>query len=595
MKKVSDWSQYHGNIYNDGLATGSPINSKNVQNLKETLLPMEGSILSVPAIVGDYVYVGTANSLGRPGANGGELYKINLKTKETEATFCWTIAQDERDTHGFTGMGNTPAIVNGKVYFLGFNAKLYCLNQSDLSLVWVTDLRNADPDHDQPITNDLGTSEGYPVAAGWSSPCVVNDRVYCGVGEGENPYLYSFVFCLEAQTGDVDWVFCTCKFEKNRANRPNELPEQVVKQPLPKGSKYSLFCDKPVTRGSSVWSSPAYDDQSGLLYFCTGNPQPDGSLPSAGWSNGLVALDAKTGKFHNFFQALKETLYRPSDTDVDVGGSPLIFDLKENGTTTRVVGFGCKSGGYFIVDAQSFKCLKWRQLLPYYNYDPSFPLPPDAPAGKNLQIATVDRHTPANDHSLFQHPTNEESNVNPGENFSGVFGVGAVHPDSGTIFVSIGGPNYHNVSAGLDTPTTPFMRALNLNDPHLEDAWPMEVTHPSQDDPKLTLKKYANVGPTMYSTPNESGLSSPAVVNDVVFCSTSKVGVYAFRVSDGKNLWESVLGSETGGYYGGYGYCLGPAVSGNYVVAGGLIKYVDRNKEGYGGGVLAIYEYNPKT
>ena len=36
-------------------------------------------------------------------------------------------------------------------------------------------------------------------------------------------------------------------------------------------------------------------------------------------------------------------------------------------------------------------------------------------------------------------------------------------------------------------------------------------------------------------------------------------------------LWSDQLGEQTSGINGGYGYCMGPAVCGDYVVAGGLV------------------------
>ena len=64
--------------------------------------------------------------------------------------------------------------------------------------------------------------------------------------------------------------------------------------------------------------------------------------------------------------------------------------------------------------------------------------------------------------------------------------------------------------------------------------------------------------------------------------STSRVAVYAFDANTGKMLWQDRLGNQTGGFKGGYGYCLGPAVAGDYMVAGALIF-------GAAGGVLRIY------
>jgi outer membrane protein assembly factor BamB len=138
----------------------------------------------------------------------------------------------------------------------------------------------------------------------------------------------------------------------------------------------------------------------------------------------------------------------------------------------------------------------------------------------------------------------------------------------------VGGNNYHNIAAGIDSATTPFMRAMHWDT--LADAWAMDDNDPP---------RYVKARPPMYNTDlagAESGLMAPAVANDVVFCSTSKISVYAFNSKTGEMLWEDQLGSQTGGMNGGYGYCMGPAVSGNYVVAGALVA-------GLEGGVLRIY------
>jgi len=115
------------------------------------------------------------------------------------------------------------------------------------------------------------------------------------------------------------------------------------------------------------------------------------------------------------------------------------------------------------------------------------------------------------------------------------------------------------------------MRALDYDT--LKDAWPTDGGDP---------KRYTKARPPMYTNATESGLSSPAVVNDVVFMATTNVSVYAFSVADGTMLWSDQLGEQTTGMNGGYGYCMGPAVCGDYVVAGGLVYGGD-------GGILRIY------
>jgi outer membrane protein assembly factor BamB len=565
MATNTGWWMYHGDPAHTGfVGSGSAINAAALSGGKFGILHtlnVGGSILSVPAVTGGFIYVGLANSREVVGELGGTLLKIELASGSTVSKFTWSIAPNDRDAHGFCGMGCTPSVVGddktGKVYFVGFNAKLYCLNAGDLSLVWTTDLRNRDLAHNQPIQTFDPTADPTvtPPAAGWSAPLVINGCVYLGIGEGENPNINSFVFCLDAATGNVVWIFCTNQFACGLINKPNQLPERVISDiSAPPG--FTVYYGTPLTLGCSVWGCIAYDAKLDRLFCPTGNGQLDGRLPTPGWSNGLLTLDATSGAFKAFYQVPRESNYRDSDIDVDVGASPTLFDLGSR----RVVGVGCKNGSFHVLDADTLAPIKWRQLLPKYN--------------DGTQIPTVDPHPDeVQANTSVQNPriANRQSDVDDSENYSGIYSTAAVHPPSRKIFVGIGGNNYHSVAAGIDTPNTPFMRALDYNT--LADAWPVDSGNPP---------RYTKATPPMFTNSSESGLSSPAVVNDVVFMATTYVSLYAFSVADGTMLFEDRLGEQTGGFNGGYGYCMGPAVCGNYVVAGALVFGGD-------GGVLRIY------
>ena len=605
------WWMYHADPEHTGFVSDSKLNATNVNPKTFTTLftvPLGGPVLSVPSIADGYIYVGLANALQAQGGNGGALHKIDIRSGNIVSTFNWDLGNDSRDIHSFTGMGCTPAVINGRVYFGAFNGKFYCLDQDVLAPVWVTDLRNADLEHNQPITNDasvvssgdipgLGTVDFFnPPAVIWSSPVINKDgsKLYVGCGEGENPALFSFVFCLDTATGKVNWIYCTNKFSDGQENEPNVLPAAAVGvAKLPPG--YSTVDESPIVMGSSVWGAIAYDKDLDRIYCPAGNqqPEPNGNwswdpstqpepppftpeIPSPGYSNGLLSLDAETGEFKAFFQVPPDSNYRPSDIDIDVGGSPVIFNLNNR----KVVGLACKNGSFFVMDADTLKLLNQRQMLPYKN--------------DGTRIETVDSHSNPADGTLNPHIPNELSDKIPNENYSGVFNTGAIHPGSNSgqpissrIFFGMGGPNYHSASPGIDYESTPFMRAIDLESPNLADAWPMDNSDP---------RKYLNTSSTdpttgqtvgMYASAGESGLSSPAVVNDVVFCTTSKVSIYAFNVRDGKLLWNDDLGSQTDGYNGGYGYCLGPAIWKDFVVAGALVF-------GRDGGVLRIYGLAPQ-
>jgi outer membrane protein assembly factor BamB len=557
------WWMYHGDHAHSGyVGSGSAIDAAALSGKKFGILHtlnVGGSILSAPAVTEGFIYVGLANSRAMVGELGGSLLKIELASGSTVARYDWRIAEDERDTHGFCGMGCTPSVVGGFVYFVGFNAKLYCLKAGDLSPVWVTDLREQELVHNQPVHTFYPITDNYPpAAAGWSAPLVVNGLIYLGIGEGENPTLNSFVFCVNAQNGNVVWIYCTNQYVAGKPNRVNDLPAAAIPTGKPIPPMFTVNSTPPVTLGCSVWGCIAYDEKLDRLYCPTGNGVPDKGLttPPIGWANGLLCLDATSGAFKGFYGMPPESNYRVSDIDVDVGASPTLFDLDGR----RVVGVGCKNGSFHVLDADTLAPIKWRQLLPYYN--------------DHSQIPTVDPHpSKAQNDANVQNPriANRESDKDQAENYSGIYSTAAVHPPSRKIFVGLGGNNYHSVAAGIDTPTTPFMRALDYTT--LNDAWPVDTGNPP---------RYAKATPPMFTNSSESGLSSPAVVNDVVFMATTYVSLYAFSVADGTVLFEDRLGEQTGGFNGGYGYCMGPAVCGNYVVAGALVFGGD-------GGVLRIY------
>ena len=231
--------------------------------------------------------------------------------------------------------------------------------------------------------------------------------------------------------------------------------------------------------GCSVWGAIAYDQDLNRIYCSTGNQQPEPTnnwpgegrfkteLPSLGFSNGVLSLDADTGEYKAFFQVPPESNYRVSDTDIDIGSAPVIFDLDGR----KVVALTCKNGGLFILNADTLALIKWRQLLPYQN--------------DGTWIPGVDAH-PLNPNALDPHIGNDESNTTPGENFSGAFNTSAHYPGSADkpqtisprLFTALGGPNYHNASPGIDYQSTPFMRAVDLNSEQLADAWPLDNGDP---------------------------------------------------------------------------------------------------------------------
>lgn len=506
-RRSKDWYMYHHDIHHSGIASGcSNISSRTISSMiLRSTVALDGPVNSIPSVVHGKIYVGTIDSNTHA---GGTLYKIDLHTGNIEGTY-QTIA--DRPAYS-PGIGGSPAIVGGKVYFTAVPGRVYCLDSRTLAEIWVTDLRNADLSHNQPVQNDNADS--------WSSPLVVNGKVYVGCGEGEND-AFGFVYCLNAHNGHVIWLYCTDKFSRTVQNEENIIPASAVPGPLP--PSFRSHADPPV-KGASVWSSCAYDRSLNRIYVGTGNSTAgnDNPLPDAYYGSGVLSLDASSGEFRGFFEPSANSSYRvdpEGDTDVDVPSSPLLFKL--DGKT--ILGLGSKNGSFFLLDAKTMRLISQRQLLPN-------------DAISHNPLPNVDPHPGAR-----------------GENYYGIFGTAAVNYDLGAVFVGIGG-----YAGGIDTPTTPFMRALHWRT--LDDLWLTSTDAVGTNN----VDRYSVPRPPMYTTTGEAGLSSPAVVNDVVFVSTSAPGFYAFDSATGLRLWTATgLGLPSLGTY-----MLGPAIYGNYVVIG---------------------------
>jgi outer membrane protein assembly factor BamB len=246
----------------------------------------------------------------------------------------------------------------------------------------------------------------------------------------------------------------------------------------------------------------------------------------------LLALDASTGEFRGFHQAEPDDSYHPNDDDIDVPGAPTLF-VRSGGE--RVVCYGSKNGSFFLLEPDTLAVLgggaQRRQLLARSGGT-------GHPGNRGTPIAGV------------------ATAGGEQENKWGVMATPAVHSGLGKIYVGLGG--YSGAGEGTKTP---FIRAVDWDDLH--DAWP--VGPPGGDG----VVRYTMATPPVYSHSKEAALSSPAVVNDVVFVSTTDpnrnvMTLYALDAATGLCLWKAP--DEPGG--GWPKYALGPAISGEFVVAG---------------------------
>ena len=511
----ADWWMYHANAEHTGHASGcSGISSGTISHLHlHKRFGVSGAIITIPTSVAGKAYVGTMT-----GGAGGNLYRIDLASGTIEKTFpvpsnCGGVWQ--------SGVCSSPAVVNDRVYFSSVDGLVYCIDADSFTEIWSTDLRHPDPGQDQYVDNSR------PAVGSWPSPLVVNHRVYVGVGLGEDApgpgpsASFGFVYCLSAHHGKVKWLFCTNQFETGVDNNPNVIPPSLVSGRLP--APFTAAAADPPVRGASVWSSCAYERHTNRIFVGTGNPNPDHRLPNELYSSGVLSLDADTGHLHGFYQPAPADSYRPTDDDIDVPCPPTVYTHRNHHHHhRRIVGCGSKNGSYFLLDTATMNLIAKRQLLPYKNDDPAQPLP----------------HV---DHDPFGT-----------ENHSGIYGSAAIDYATGNLFVGLGG-----WGASIDTPNTPFVRAIDWDDLH--DKWPTAVGGDG-------VRRYTTGNPPLYTNQGECGLGSPAIVHDLVFVPTNLPALYAFDTATGAKLWTAP--GLPGGGPGDGTVVIGPAIAGDYVVTG---------------------------
>jgi quinate dehydrogenase (quinone) len=144
-----------------------------------------------------------------------------------------------------------------------------------------------------------------------SAPTVMRDLVMVGgwvydnveVGEPSGA-----VRAFDARTGDLVWAW--------------DLGNPAITKLPPEGESY--------TRGTpNVWSTPAYDEELGLVYLPTGNATPDffgagRTKVAEEYTASVVALDMATGRERWKFQTVHHDLW-----DYDVPAQPALYDVPD--------------------------------------------------------------------------------------------------------------------------------------------------------------------------------------------------------------------------------------------------------------------------
>jgi len=163
------------------------------------------------------------------------------------------------------------------------------------------------------------------------APLVVKDMVILGPATNEAG-ANCWVAAYDVKTGEERWRFYTA---------PTSADQPEAKTWSGDSWKHG---------GSPIWNGGAYDPESNLTYWGTGNPNPgwngDVRLPADNlYSDCVIALDADTGKLKWYFQ------FTPGDEyDWDSTQVPVLANMDWKGQPRKLMLWANRNGFFYVLD-----------------------------------------------------------------------------------------------------------------------------------------------------------------------------------------------------------------------------------------------------
>ncbi|HCE03128.1 MAG TPA: hypothetical protein DEQ98_07795 [Acidobacteria bacterium] len=204
-------------------------------------------------------------------------------------------------------------MLENQLFMVTLDAHLLALDRTNGNVLW--DIELAD------------YRIGY---AATMAPLVVNGKVIAGISGGEYP-TKGFIDAYDPETGERDWRFYT------------------IPSPDEPGGDTWPFTGVRERGGGGTWMTGSFDPELNLIYWGTGNPNPDyygdDRLGDNLYTASIVALNADTGIIEWHYQ------FTPHDVnDWDSNHVPVQADIMWEGSPRKVVMVANRNGFFYVLD-----------------------------------------------------------------------------------------------------------------------------------------------------------------------------------------------------------------------------------------------------
>ena len=303
-KEPGNWLTYSGNFAGHRYSPLQQINDQNASKLTPAWVYQSNSLQkfeTTPLVVDGVMYISEAPS---------HVTALDTRTGRALWRYRRTLPDDVRVCCGQVNRG--VAILGDLVYVGTVDAHLVALDAKTGAVRW--DVTVAD------------NKTGHSITV---APLAVKDKIIIGIAGGEYG-IRGFLDAYEAKTGKLAWRFWTV--------------------PAAGDPEAKTWAGESYKRGSAAtWVTGAYDPDTNLLYWGTGNPGPDwnGEVRAGDnlYSDCLIALDLDTGKLKWHFQFTPHDLHDWDATEV-----PVLIDAEFNGKPRKLLLFPNRNAFYYVLD-----------------------------------------------------------------------------------------------------------------------------------------------------------------------------------------------------------------------------------------------------
>jgi glucose dehydrogenase len=384
-----DWPSYNGDAAGSRHNAGeTALGKANVGKLEEKWrFPATGSDLKIgvvhgtPVVVGGHVYFGTVTqpTIYKLSPDGKLKWLYPLAARPVAKGT--TVAKEAEQAPGVYG---SALVTDDGVYFADLAGFLYALDRRTGQEKWKVDTR-ADTFPDP-----------HPLNGTFASPIVADGKIVFAGGAFEQWYAHkasykgctgrAYVVALDPRDGKVAW-----KYDVGPKPEPLDPPITIKDS----WGEHVFHCGP---ASSTIWSTPSYDAATKTIFFGTDTnnaprqPTKDDPRLDTKYACAVVAIDATNGKekwvtqinpgdvWHRGMRAYDPKAGRYLDQSI--GDTPKVYTIDRDGTPIRVVGFGCKNGGFYVLKAADGKLV---DHTPIYTGKPALPLDP-APDRRMLAL-----------------------------------------------------------------------------------------------------------------------------------------------------------------------------------------------------------------